>query len=326
MGEWSEQVKRQLVAALGECSRKTEFVGTEPGELWLWQAERRSALKTAMGIELPTVYGPPKSRIVIGRPDHPHDLQQWMVETEHGIHSAVTQQSQPSINGRIGAVVVHLLDREDNELQPRLCRELSESGLAVASITLRGGYGPMGIAPVAQVYLGVGRPYAGAVINDLLRVMDHLESILELEGDPTILVIPGHLAELGLAYAAIDQRINGIVVDLSTQHPLGDPDGRVPWFAGLYSHLGPNPTQTLIQCCVPRPITILNWPNDLPAWIDVPKSGVRSPADQLQTILRTYDIAGQHDRFATLPAAADFPAMLDAVRNFLSTHFAAHEA
>lgn len=317
MDMWPDQLKRQAIAALNNCASKVAFTGTTAEELWLWQAERRAALKRAMVLELPPVYGPPKAKIIQGDPDRPDRLQTWSIETDPGMTVPLAVQAASTV----AALVFHIAQRPDPPSHQKLCEQVSALGLAAAVVALRATDDREPTDSVAELYVGLGGSYAGAAVKDLLRVVDHVESRFQSDTEPLIITATGRMTPMALALAAIDQRVAGLMIDGSDSAVWNGPQGRPPLFLEQYVHLGPNPIMTLAQCCAPRPMTLLNFPTDKPSWLPGTQSPVLSAADQIGTLRETFDVAGHADR---LQLGHGCPP--DHIKTFLNEHFPATDS
>jgi len=317
----SEGLERQITADVGRYAGKIAFAGSTAEDLWLWQANRRADLKLALAVELPTVYGPPKSRIIRGDTEAREQLQVWMVETEPHVSRPLYLQVGPQAAARPTAVVLDISESADDRAQEEFCGQMASIGLTGAASCLRAGTEPFDPAGLAEIYFGLGKSYAGAAVVDLLRIVDHLENQLRVEGEPIILVASGLAIPVGLALGAIDQRITGLVMLFDQWEVLGKPGGRLPLFVSQYVHLGPNPMLTLALCCVPRPLLMVNYPTDEDSWLPGNKSAVLSASRQLDTLRETYRIAGRSESLEVVTAEEDKGNVLDLLKSFLEKHF-----
>ncbi|NLX04136.1 MAG: hypothetical protein GXY33_03210 [Phycisphaerae bacterium] len=320
MPEWSEQLERQLASALARCAPQVRFDGRDAGALWLWQAKRKAALNEALGLDVPTVYGPPKATLVKGQEKAVDQFQVWSVETEPGVALQVHMRAVAALAGRPGAIVINLADRFDPAEHETFCGRINAMGLTAVSLTPRGLH-DNSVWSLAAAYLGLGQSYAGVAVSDLLRVVDHIESLLEVESEPLIVLGSGWLVPVVLAFAALDQRITGLVIGFGDGETLGGPTDRPPLFMNAYMHLGPNPVLTLAQCVVPKPMLLSNFPERSVGWLTNGKSGVLAPTEQLKQLTETYHVAGHPDRLELTGTAAGPDERLEQLRHFLEDHF-----
>lgn len=322
MGRRSEQLDRQIAAALSRCAEKLSFTGTVAEDLWLWQAKCRGGVKEALALEMPTVYGPPTAKLVSGDPNSPGQLQLWDVTTDQGLADRVYVQSSGTGARRPAGIVMDLAGEDSSQEAERFCRQVVAMGLAGAVTCAKTGSDRSELAQLAALYLGLGKSYAGAVVGDLMRVLDHLESQLKFESEPIILAAGGPAMPIALALAAVDQRISGLVLDFSETVQVSGPAGCPPLFINQYLHLGPNPILSLALCGVPRPILLVDWPTEqTDYWSDVNKTAVLSPADQLDALRRAYRISGHPERIELI-SSSDVSDRFEMFEAFLKTHFA----
>ncbi len=328
MGHWPKLIERQLANALvKKCAACGHFSKESPEQLWVWQGQRRVNIKEALGLELPTVYGPPRARVIIGDPNKPHLGQTWHVETEAETLTELHMRTGTQVTGQPTAYVLQLSTVFDHEPQKQFTAQISEMGLVGLSMPLRGSEQPGGVEELAEIYLGLGRCFAGAVATDLLRVIDHLESHFAVEGEPIILVLSGIGIPLGLAFAAIDQRISALIVDFtSAPKSIIIPAGHPPLFTNQYLHLGPNPLLLLAQCCTPRPMKIINLPPEAQTpWLENGKSGVLPFTEQLTQLEVAYQAADNPDRLEIIPPDKPRPNITDLVKKSLDFYHSAAE-
>jgi len=320
MGQWPQLIERQLAGALlKKCASCGHFSKDSPEQLWVWQGQRRVNIKEALGLELPTIYGPPRARVIIGDPQKAHQSQTWHVETEPENPIELYLQTGLPTGGKPAAYILQLSTVSDPETQKQFTAQIGEMGLVGLSMPLRGSNHPGGIEELAEVYLGLGRCYAGAVATDLLRIIDHVENHFGLEGEPIVLVLSGIGIPIGLAFAAIDQRISALIIDFTdAPRSLLAPAGRPPLFTNQYLHLGPNPLLLLAQCYVPRPMRILHLPeNAQTPWLQNEKAGVIAFTEQLKQLEFAYLASGNPDRLEILPPDQPKPPIQELIKNIL---------
>jgi hypothetical protein len=239
------------------------------------------------------------------------------VQTEPGIHRPLYLQYAATPAARAGVV----LQLGDPPQSPReFCREVSSLGLTAAVSTLRAGADPLKQARAAELYLSIGKSYAGLAVTDLLRILDHLENQLELEGEPIILILSGVAIPIGLSLAAIDQRIGGVILEFSGENIVGGPTGCPPLFVNPYVLLGANPTLSLAQCCAPKPMLMVDFPISEDRWLGVNQSGVLSAMEQLEELQRTYEVSGHPERL-DVASSADDGGQIELLKTFLKNHF-----
>lgn len=317
MTQWSEMIERHLADTLAQCCAKAGHFGEENTEqLWVWQGHRRVHIKEALGLALPPVYRPPKADLAGNQPTSSFEGQRWLVETEPNLLVDVhvhTGAAKPR------GYVLRVFEAADPEPQREFCRRVSELGLLGLSTALRGSDVPNGLHRLSEIYLGLGRCYAGAAAGDLLRVLDFVDQQFMAEGTPILLVLSGVGIPLGLAFAAIDQRVSGLIVDF-TDAPawILAPTGQPPLFLSPYLRLGPNPLLVLAQCCAPRPMTLVHPPTQTPApWLQNRNSGVLPLVDQLVELQCTYQAAGGADRLNIVMPDQPPPSVLDLIAKYL---------
>ncbi len=292
MAQWPNLIERQLVNALNRTrARGVPLAGNESGQLWSRQGKCRADIKDALGVEWPTVYSPPKARVIRGMPEHPEKGQIRHVETEPDNLIEVHLQTPPPTTEPLLRYMLEVSDDVHRESHRAFCEKISQMGLIGVSAALRNAGTPESIAELAEIYLGAGQCYGGVSVLDFLRITDHLEHHFNMEGDPLILVVSGLAILPGLAFAAIDQRISGILVDFrSATAAIDRPVGFPPLFRDQYIHLGTNPLLTLMECVAPRPMMLAGAPeNASEAWIKNTKSGVLAFDDQRKTLQELYE-------------------------------------
>lgn len=299
------------------CANHDHFRKDSPEQLWVWQGQRRVDIKESLGLELPSVYGPPKAKIIHGRIDQPFSGQFWHVETAQDITTDLCLRTAAA--GRPAGYVLKLSESADREPQEKFCRTINQMGLAGVSVPLRGCDQPAGVFILAEIYLGLARCYAGSVVTDLMRVIDHLEHQFSIDVEPIVLMLSGLGIPAGLALTAIDQRISALVIDFtSAPKSILAPVGSPPFFKDQFLHLGPNPLLVLAQCCAPRPMAIVNYPPDAQApWLKNHKVGVLSFVDQLAQIQNAYDAANYTERLQIFGPDKTQPQIPDLIRQSL---------
>jgi hypothetical protein len=291
MAQWPNFIERQLLNALNRASTGGGRFDKDTAEqLWVWQGKCRVDIKEALTMEVPMVYGPPKAKIVRGSTDHPEKGQLWHVETENDNLIEVHMQTPPPIIDQSSRYLLHVTDQIDRESHQAFCKKSSAMGLGVVSYPLRNAGTQESIAELAEIYLGMGRCYGGASAMDLLRVTDHMEQLFNIEGEPLILMVSGLAIVPGLAFAAIDQRISGVIVDFrSAPATVIQPTGFPPLLKEQYVHLGANPLLTIMQCVAARPMMLIGTIEEAKEpWIKNAKSGVLSFADQIKAVEELY--------------------------------------
>ncbi len=324
MAKWSDQIERQLADELARCEGKVRFEGDDAGSLWLWQADRRTGIKDAMALDLPTVYGPPKARLVQGQADTAGKHQLWAVETEANLVTDVHLVAGLPIAERPATIAMNLTASQNPAAHQIFCEQVNSLGLTGVSVTPRCCTGNNELKALAEVYLGLGKSYAGTVVGDLLRVIDHVESLLQIESEPIILITSGIVTPLALALAAIDQRIGGLIVDFGGDDSHMQPSGTPPFFVDQFGQLGANPLLTLAQCCVPRPMLLIDYPLDAPSWLSVAESIVLPFRAKLDRLRETFRTAGHPTRLQTIESA-EIENRIDVLASFLETHFITQE-
>ena len=296
MAERSDQIKREVERLLASGKGKSHVVQGDANELWFWQGHMRVNIKDALSLELPAVYGPPKANLVIQRDgQHREDVQLWNVETEPGINVALNISLPAHTISHPAGVVLKVFERIDEEQANRFSELITSSGLACGYFPIRTSESfDNDIYKLAQVYLDSGRCLAGVIAVDLIRIIDHIEHQFQIEGEPIVLNISGEIASAGLACAAIDQRISGIIIDYEGQiDSLMSFTGKAPLFRDPYLHLGANPWLVLAQCCIPRPMAIMNLPEKMD--ITPPVDKMLSFGEQLDILQKTYKSVAQED-------------------------------
>lgn len=291
MAQWPNLIERQLLNALNRAGTGGgRFDQEAADQLWVWQGKCRVDIKEALTLEVPMVYGPPKARVVRGDPDHPEKGQLWHVETEKENLIDVFMQTPPPIVEQASRYLLRVTDQIDREVHQAFCRKISAMGLVGLSSPLRNAGTPESIAELAEIYLELGRCYGGAAATDLLRVIDHLEQHFNIEGEPLILMVSGLAILPGLAFAAIDQRISGVIVDFRfAPAEVVKPTGFPPLLKEPFVHLGANPLLTIMQCVATRPMMLIgDLPDAKEPWIKNAKSGVLSFADQIKAVEELY--------------------------------------
>ncbi len=317
MTQWPDLIERQVASVLSKkCTRVNHFTKDGPEQLWIWQGQRRVDIKDALGLELPTIYGPPRFHIAVGQPGKPELGQLWKIETTADqftdlyLHADVSTAAQPT------AFILRVFDRDDPSEQKDICRQISQEGLIGLATHLRGAAKPEIMAQLAEIYLGIGRCFAGAVVSDFLRIIDHIEHQFNIDGTPIVLILSGLAIPMGLAMAAIDQRISALVVDFDeSSTPFLEPSGRAPLFINQYLHLGANPFLVLCQCYAPRPLLVIHRLQDAAKpWLSDSRSGILSFAEQLDLLKGTYDAAGYPDRVETISPDNPRPNLTEMVK------------
>ncbi len=320
MGHWPELIERQLANALvKKCAERGHFSLESPEQLWVWQGRRRVNIKEALDLELPTVYGPPRARVIIGDPRKPNLGQTWHIETEPENLMELHLRTGTPPAGQPTAYVLQLSTVFDHEPQKQFIARIGEMGLVGMSMPLRGSDQAGGIKELAEVYLGLGRCYAGAVVTDLIRVIDHIDTHFTVEGEPIVLVLSGIGIPLGLAFAAIDQRISAVIVDFtSAPKSIIFPTAQPPFFMNQYLNLGPNPLLVLAQCCAPRLMKIIHLPeNAQTPWLENEKSGVLAFTEQLKHLQTAYQTAGNPDRLEIIGPDQPKPDLRELIKKVL---------
>ncbi len=298
MGQKSDQVVRQILSELQSCCAKGHFSDESPEKLWFWQGHRRVDIKESLCFELPPVYGPPKADLVKGKVEDATSLQVWNVKTEQQIHTRLALKSPKVKAGRTQSFVMKIFDTPDTRGQDEFISQITQAGHTALCLNLRYSEQINDIHELAEMYLGFGKSYAGEVVIDLMRVIDHLEHQHQIEADPIILLLSGATVPFGLALSSIDQRISAIIIDYSDpDDPLLNISGRAPFFKGQFTHLGPNPWLVLAQCSVPKPMTILGSPRQShPELAEPAKSCLLTFGQIVDNLRQTYQISGFDSR------------------------------
>ncbi len=328
MARWPGLIERQLVNALiKKCETSGHFSKDSPEQLWVWQGQRRVSIKDALGLDLPTVYGSRKSRVILGHPAKPTAGQVWHIETEPDVLAELHVRSSEPVPGQPTAYILQLSQTADYDLQGKFTQTVSELGLVGVSAPMRGAETPGGMAELAEIYLGLGRCYAGGQVTDLLRMTDHLENQFEIEGEPIVLVLSGMGIPIGLAFAAIDQRVSAVIVDFrDAPKSITTPVGGPPMFINQYVNLGPNPLLVLAQCCAPRPMTVVGTPPDAQTpWLANPKSGVIPFTEQLTHLQAAYQASGNPERLKIIRYDKPEPSIVDLIRQTLEPFYSSKE-
>ncbi len=296
MAKRSDQIKREIERLLALGKGKSHFTQNDANELWFWQGHMRVNIKNTLSLELPAVYGPPKAIPVNSNSQPPQqNIQIWNVETEPGINVPLEIHLPRNITAQPSGFVLKIFEQLDEKQTKNFCEEITSSGLACSYFSIRTSNSfDNDIYKLAQIYLDSGRCLSGVIATDIIRVVDYIEHQFQIEGEPIVLIASGKIASAILACSAIDQRISGIILDYA-----GDTDslmsftGKAPFFRDPYLHLGANPWLVLAQCCVPRPIAILNLPENINEPLPVNK--MLSFAEQLEILQNTYKSAGKEN-------------------------------
>jgi hypothetical protein len=226
----------------------------------------------------------------------------------------------PRNSGTSAGFVLRVFDTLKQDTQEAFCSAVSEAGLTGVAMGLRGADSPEKLLELAEVYLGLGRCYGEAITVDLMRIVDHLENESGAEGEPIVLVLSGFAIPVGLAYASIDQRISGLIIDYTdVPRSVIEPAGTPPFFLASYAALGPNPPLVMLQCCATRPMTIIGATGKTnESWLGDPIAGVLSFANQLAILKRTYDATGNSERLTIIDADQPRPKMKELATQIMS--------
>jgi len=320
MPHWSDSIERQIIMAMAQRRNESgHFDPESSGQLWAWQGRRRISIKETLGLELPGVYTPPLGQVLQGDKDNPSLGQTWQVETEKNNFVKLFLKSPKKTDSSAG-FVIRVFDSLNSESQEAFCSAISETGMTGVALGLRGANSPERILELAEIYLGLGRCYGETITIDLMRIVDHLENEAGAEGEPIVLVLSGFAIPVGLAYASIDQRISGLIIDYTdAPQAIIEPTGTPPFFLASYAALGPNPPLVMLQCCAPRPMTIIGSPEKVnEIWMTDPVAGVLSFADQLTILKRTYKNAGNSERLTIIDRNQPRPQIKELAAQILS--------
>ncbi len=311
MAKRSDQIKRNVERLLSSGKGKSHFSQGDSNQLWFWQGHMRVNVKEALSLDLPTVYGPPRANLAESS-DNKDVVQLWKVETEPGINIPLTINLAKTATNQPAGFVLKIFERADDNEYKNFCGQITSAGLACGCFSIRTSesFGN-DIYKLAQVYLDGGRCLGGVIASDLIRIIDHIEHQFQIEGEPIVLVISGEISSVGLACGAIDQRISGIIIDyMGKEDSLISFTGKAPFFRDPYLHLGTNPWLVLGQCCVPRPIAILNPPNNTQSKPPVDK--MLTLTEQIDILRSTYKSAGKEGNLYVFdkPPLPDVPEII----------------
>jgi hypothetical protein len=299
MAQWPNFIERQLLNALNYASNVHRHYDTDNAEqLWAWQGKCRISIKESLGTQIPAVYSPPKARMLRGKTERPEKGQLVQIETENDNVVEINIQTPPPLVEHAPKCLLKVSDEIDREYHQTFCEKASKIGLTGVSFAMRNAGIRESIGELAEIYLGLGRCYGGAVVQDLFRVTDYLEQQFNTEGEPMFLMLSGLAILPGLAFAAIDQRISGVIVDFrSARGAIERPTGFPPFLKEQYIHLGANPLLSIMECVATRPMMFIGEPAESKEpWIKGGKTGVLSFAAQRKCIEEVYESENASDQ------------------------------
>jgi hypothetical protein len=228
-----------------------------------------------------------------------HDKGQLVqIETENDNLVEIHIQTPPLLVEHSPKFLLNVSEEIDREYHRTFCEKVSKMGLAGVSFAIRNAGTRESIGELAEIYLGFGRCFGGAVVQDLFRVTDYLEQQFNTEGEPVFLMVSGLAILPGLAFAAIDQRISGVIVDFrSAPGAIERPTGFPPFLKDQYIHFGANPLLSIMECVATRPMMFIGEPAESKEpWIKGGKTGVLSFAAQRKCLEGVYESENAADR------------------------------
>jgi dienelactone hydrolase len=225
-------VEGQILRRLHDCRQACRFDGQRPEQLWRWQVEQRQQFRRAMRLSLPTVYTPPHAERIETAERDGIRIDLLAVEIESDFWLPVHLLRAPDGHDGKTLVVLHGQGRGANDATgtadptqegpPAYAATWARDGFVVAVPELRG-FGRLRLADdrttcdagaaqdsadrLMAIYLWLGQSYAGCCVGDLVRLLDYLESLPEVDPDRIGVAGVGAGAHAFSWLAAIEDRI-----------------------------------------------------------------------------------------------------------------------
>ncbi len=313
-------VERQIRKRLEQFTQGYWFQGQTAEQFWRWQVERRQHLRRAMRLELPTVYAPPRAEVIESNECEGIRRSLIALETEPDFWLPVyLLKPTGEYNGRtlialhgdgrgavdvIGMADEHHTQQHIEQHQYDYADRWARAGFFVAAPELRG-YGRLMLeddrrhldrSPADQlwrnsvdrlmaIYLRLGRTYAGCCAADLIRLLDYLESLEDVDPDRLGIGGMGQGARALSWLIALDDRVSAAAVaalkradaDTLLQPSLNPPamvDART-----LVDHA------SIFACYAPRPLCLQAGRRDS----EIPVEHVQAMADRLADLYALCD-------------------------------------
>ncbi len=258
----TDPVVRGILTDLSNKPEKGPFLDTSTDQLWFWQGKRRIDIKESLGLDLPSVYGPPNAKLVRETSTTSGNIQIWEIETEPQITRTLRINLGTAPTTQPTGFVLGIFPEENPKAMEEFENKITKEGLVALSITLRT-TDKFNIDTLAEIYLNMGRCYAGVCATDIIRILDHIEHQFHIDNEPIILWSSGISTSIGFTVSAIDKRISATIVDYSdTTESLLTPLGKPPIYKDIYQHLGASPWLVVAQCCLPKPLVFIGTPQN----------------------------------------------------------------